>query len=61
MKVRLIDFMTRNNQLELKDAPPIFEGFVLQMMKAGQRRKAREIVTRVLGAGWKIEEFGGMA
>ena len=50
--------MTKQLQLELKTTRPIFEGFVLQMVQAGQERKARAAVTRILGAGWKVKAYG---
>jgi len=44
--------------LELKPGPPLFEGFTLQMIKAGQQRKAKAAVTRVLGSNWQVKAFG---
>lgn len=43
---------------ELKRGSPLFEGFVLQMVKAGQQQKARAAVTRVLNSGWQVKAFG---
>jgi len=48
----------RSTVVELKQASPVLEGFVLQTAKAGQRRKAREAVTRVLGREWRVAAFG---
>ena len=48
----------RGPLVELKPAAPVLEGFVLQTARAGQRRKAREAVTRVLGREWKVAAFG---
>lgn len=48
----------RSPVAELKQASPILEGFVIQTAKAGQRRKAREAVTRVLGREWTVASFG---
>jgi len=48
-------------KVELKRVEPSFEGFVLQMAKPNQKRKAREIVGRLLGAGWQVEGFGDAA
>ena len=48
----------RGPVVELRQAAPVLEGFVLQTAKPGQRRKAREAVTRVLGREWKVTEFG---
>ena len=44
-------------KLELKHGPPLFEGFTLQMIKAGQQRKAKAAVTRVLSSGWQVKAF----
>jgi serine protease len=49
---------SRSPVVELKQASPVLEGFVIQTAKAGQRRKAREAVTRVLGREWKVAAFG---
>ncbi|HEV2762168.1 MAG TPA: S8 family serine peptidase [Pyrinomonadaceae bacterium] len=48
----------RGPAVELRPAAPVLEGFVVQTAKPGQRRKAREAVTRVLGREWKVAEFG---
>jgi thermitase len=48
----------RDPQLELRHASALFEGFVLEMVKAGQQRKARAAATRVLGSGWQVKAFG---
>lgn len=45
-------------KLELKHGSPLFEGFTLQMIKPGQRRKAKAAVTRVLSSGWRVKPFG---
>lgn len=37
---------------------PVFEGFFLQMVMAGQEDKCREIVTQVLGSDWEIKLIG---
>ncbi len=50
--------MTKQPRLELKTPQLIFEGFILQMVQAGQERQARAAVTRVLGAGWKVKAYG---
>ena len=45
-------------KLELKHGPPLFEGFTLQMVKAGQQRQAKAAVTRVLSSSWQVKAFG---
>lgn len=45
-------------KLELKHGPPLFEGFTLQMVKAGQHRKAKAAVMRVLSSSWQVKAFG---
>ncbi len=45
-------------KLNLKPGPPLFEGFTLQMVKAGQKRKAKAAVTHVLGSSWRVKAFG---
>ncbi|MDQ3805515.1 MAG: hypothetical protein M3416_17010, partial [Acidobacteriota bacterium] len=49
---------SRSPVVELKQASPVLEGFTVQTAKAGQHRKAREAVTRVLGREWKVSAFG---
>lgn len=47
-----------STNIELNAVEPVFEGFTIQMLKPGQRRRARAVVTSVLGAGWTLEAFG---
>jgi serine protease len=47
----------KSPKLALKLDSPIFEGFALQMVKAGQQRKAKAAATRVLGAKWQVRAF----
>ncbi|MGH9971981.1 MAG: S8 family peptidase [Pyrinomonadaceae bacterium] len=49
---------SQNPQLEIKHAAPLFEGFVLEMVQAGQQRKAKAAATRVLGTSWQVKAFG---
>lgn len=37
---------------------PIFEGFFLQMVMAGQQAKCQEIITQVLGSDWEVKLIG---
>lgn len=48
----------RSQEPEIKHSPPLFEGFIIQTVKAGQRKEVRKAVTGVLGAGWEVEAFG---
>jgi hypothetical protein len=50
--------MNSNPKLELKSSVPVFEGFVLQMVAVGQKRKTTAAVKRVLGTGWQVKAFG---
>jgi hypothetical protein len=50
--------MNSNPKLELKSSAPVFEGFVLQMVAAGQKRRATAAVKQILGVGWQVKEFG---
>ncbi|MBW4603649.1 MAG: S8 family serine peptidase [Calothrix sp. FI2-JRJ7] len=37
---------------------PIFEGFFLQMVMAGQQDKCQEIITQALGSDWEVKLIG---
>lgn len=50
--------MNKPLRLELKHVAPLFEGFIIQMVQAGQQRKAKAAVTRILGSGWQVKTFG---
>lgn len=45
-------------KLKLKHGQPLFEGFTLQMIKAGQKQKANAAVKRVLSSVWQVKAFG---
>lgn len=41
-----------------KSRQPVFEGFALQLSRAGEQTLAEEIVKKSLGEGWKVKPFG---
>ncbi|OKH55061.1 subtilisin-like serine protease [Calothrix sp. HK-06] len=43
------------------NSTPIFEGFFLQMVMAGQQAKCQEIITQALGSDWEVKLVGDNA